>query len=99
MGYLATGAGRGTTSAFGHASVESPLNRPRCYLKCATTHRNLDRLEIEAIDGSLPYQPYDLRGNFCIEGFLEAPFLRPGSCEAAAVASSWVSAHVSQACQ
>jgi len=60
--------------------------------------RRLDRLEIQAVDRSWAYQPFDLRDDFRVEGFFEPPFLATLR-EVASAESSSASAHCSQLCQ
>ena len=82
----------------GGVGVEAPLDGPRRDLQGLASCRRLDGLEVQAVDGTWPYERLDLGDDFRVEGFFEAPFLAP-SCAVTSTTSSWVSAQRSHACQ
>ncbi len=82
----------------GPISVEPLLDGAGRYSQCLSPCRRLDRLKIQAVDRPRPYEPFDLRDDFRLEGFSEPPFLGT-FCEAPSAESSSASAHCSQACQ
>jgi len=81
-----------------HGKVGPRWSDPSAFCRCSTARGRLDGLEVQPVDRAQTYERFDLGADFRVEGFFEAPFWA-ASREAAWGASSWASAHCSQASQ
>ena len=82
----------------GLVGVESLLHGPSREGERASARGRLDRLEVPPVNRARAYERVDLGDDLRRKGFAEALFLT-ASRTAASGASSWASAHCSQARQ